>query len=249
MVRLKTTEDIEKLAEGGQHLFEILEEMEKMAKPGVTGRQLDEYARKATATIGAKPAFLGHGGFPNGVCVSVNNAVVHGLPTDVPFEEGDIVGIDYGLIYKGLYTDSARTIAIGAIDPEKQRLLDVTKKALDIGINAAQVGATTGDIGHAVQTYVEAEGFGVVRQLVGHGVGYGVHEKPSVPNFGAARSGYKLEENLVIAIEPMVTIGDPKVETADDDWTIVTRDGTIAAHFEHTVAITADGPRILTLPA
>ena len=249
MVRLKTAEDIEILAEGGLHLFKILEELERMAKPGVTGRQLDDYARRATSTIGAKPAFLGHGGFPNGVCVSVNDAVVHGLPTDIPFQEGDIVGIDYGLIYKGLYTDSARTIAIGTISPEKQRLLDVTKKALDIGIAAATVGATTGDIGHAVQTYVEGEGFGVVRQLVGHGVGYGVHEKPSVPNFGAARSGHKLEENLVIAIEPMVTVGDPQVETAEDNWTIVTRDGSLSAHFEHTVAVTAAGPRILTAPA
>lgn len=246
MVKLKTPEEIEKLAEGGKLLHYVLTELEALAKPGATGKQLDEHARKLIAELGARPAFLGYKGFPATACVSVNDAVVHGLPTDKPFQEGDLVGIDVGLIYHGLYTDSARTVGVGKITPESRRLLDVTKEALRLGIAAAQVGSTTGDIGAAVQTYVEGNGFGVVRQLVGHGVGHAVHEAPSVPNFGTLGAGHTLQEGLVIAIEPMVTMGDPGVETAEDKWTVVTRAGSPAAHFEHTVAVTADGPRILT---
>lgn len=247
MVRKKTAEEIAVLAEGGKRLFQVLEELEHMAKPGVTGLELDAHARGLIGKMGATPSFLGYRDFPAAVCVSINDAVVHGLPNDTPFQEGDIVGIDVGLVYGGMYTDSARTVPIGTVTPPMQQLLDITRAALHVGIEAAIVGNTTGDIGHAVQKYVEGQGFGVVRQLVGHGVGYGVHEEPSVPNFGRAGTGHALEENLVIAIEPMVTVGNPKVETANDGWTVITRDGGPAAHFEHTIAITPDGPRILTL--
>lgn len=246
MVKLKTPEEIEKIAEGGKLLHHVLSELEALVIPGTTGKQIDEHARKLMAELGARPAFLGYRGFPAAACVSVNDAVVHGLPTDKQFQEGDIVGIDVGLIYHGLYTDSARTVGVGRITPDSRKLLDVTQEALRRGIEAAQVQATTGDIGNVVQAYVEGEGYGVVRQLVGHGVGHAVHEEPSVPNFGRAGSGHKLEEGLVIAIEPMVTVGDPGVETASDNWTVVTKAGGPAAHFEHTVAITAEGPRILT---
>lgn len=247
MIKLKTAEEIEALATGGKLLFQLLEELEQMTKPGITGKQLDEHARAVIAKMGARPAFLGYRDFPAAICVSVNDAVVHGLPTDKPFEEGDLVGIDAGLIFQGMYTDSARTVGVGRVSAESRRLLEVTQEALRRGIAAAQAGATTGDIGYAVQTYVEGEELGVVRQLVGHGVGHAVHEEPSVPNFGKPNSGHVLKENLVIAIEPMVTIGDPGVETASDNWTVVTKAGGPAAHFEHTVAITAGGPRILTL--
>lgn len=251
MVRLKSKPEIETLAEGGKILATLLDELEKRAVVGATPAQLDEYARQFAAQKNVKLSFLGyasksHKPYPAGVCISVNAGIVHGLPTDTPFEEGDVVGIDAGIASKGLYLDSARTVGVGKVSREAQHLLSVTRKALDIGIQAAQIGNTTGHIGEAVQKYVEAEGLGVVRQLVGHGVGYAVHEEPQVPNFGKAGGGQKLEEGLVIAIEPMVTIGDPKVVTADDGWTVRTASGNLAAHFEHTVAITKEGPRVLT---
>jgi len=252
-MRLKTTEDIELMAQGGAILGEILERLRQATKPGITGQELDQKAQAWIKEAGCEPAFLGyapdgHRAFPAALCVSVNSAVVHGLPNTTPFQEGDIVGLDLGLIYKGLFLDAARTVPVGKISEADQLLLDVTLKSLELGIAAAHVGNRIGDIGAAIQNYSEEKGFAVVRQLVGHGVGYAVHEAPQVPNFGRAGRGLKLQEGLVIAIEPMVTRGSPLVMTSEDDWTIETANGERAAHEEHTVAITANGPRVLTLP-
>lgn len=251
MISLKTEAEIRVLAEGGAILAQVLEMLQQEAKAGVTGVQLDKRARDLLAAHHTTPSFLGYGSkghppFPAALCVSVNDGVVHGLPNATPFADGDVVKLDLGLIYKGMYLDSAHTVIIGMPSVEATKLCDVTREALKIGIEAAHYGNTTGDIGHAVQAYVEGQGFGVVRQLVGHGVGHAVHEEPSVPNFGKAGKGVKLEVGLVIAIEPMVTAGNPAVVTDVDGWTVKTGDGSLAAHEEHTVAITKDGPKILT---
>ncbi|MEX2055078.1 MAG: type I methionyl aminopeptidase [Candidatus Andersenbacteria bacterium] len=251
MISLKTPQEIETLAEAGALLGTILDELVSRAKSGVTGKELDIRARELITQAGAVPAFLnyapkGHKPFPAALCVSVNDGIVHGLPNDTPFADGDVVGLDLGLVLKGMYVDHARTVGIGTVSDEVKLLMAVTKQALERGIAAAQVSNTTGDIGHAVQEFIEAEGFSVVRQLVGHGVGHAVHEEPQVPNFGRAGTGTTLQAGLVIAIEPMVTIGDPEVTTGDDGWTVVTADGSLSAHEEHTVAVTENGPRILT---
>lgn len=251
MISLKNELEIKVLAEGGAILAQVLDVLAQEAVVGVTGRQLDERARELLYAHGTAPSFLGYGSrgqapFPAALCVSVNEAVVHGLPNDRVFQEGDIVKLDLGLIYKGMYLDSAHTVLIGSASAEAKKLRDVTREALNVGIEAAHYGNTTGDIGAAVQEYVEGHGFGVVRQLVGHGVGHAVHEEPPVPNFGKAGKGTKLSVGLVIAIEPMVTAGNPAVVTAADGWTVKTDDGSLAAHEEHTVAITKDGPRVLT---
>ncbi len=251
MLSLKSKEEIELLAEGGKILGSVLNVLSEKTVVGMTGIELDQLARTLFKEQDVTPSFLGYGGkghppFPAALCVSVNDAVVHGLPTATPFKEGDIVKLDLGLIYKKMYLDSARTVGVGKISHEAQRLLDVTYQSLVAGIEQATIGNTTGHIGQAVQDYIEGQRFGVVRQLVGHGVGHAVHEEPQVPNFGVAGKGTKLVEGLVIAIEPMVTAGDYRVVTASDGWTVRTADGSLAAHEEDTVAITADGPRILT---
>jgi len=251
MITRKTDREIELLAEGGAILARVLDRLAQETKLGVTGKHLDTMAQEMLLAEGTIPSFLGYsaGGhlpYPAALCVSVNEAVVHGLPSDTPFKEGDVVKLDLGLIYKGMYLDSAHTAVVGKATPPVQQLVDVTKKSLEKGIAAAQVGHTTGHIGQAVQAYVEGHGLGVVRQLVGHGVGYAVHEEPSVPNFGKAGKGVTLEVGMVIAIEPMVTIGNPAVVTAEDGWSVRTADKSLSAHEEHTIAITNDGPRILT---
>lgn len=249
MIRKKTSDEIEQLAIAGDLLATVLDALVSRAIPGATGNQLNDIAEQMIAGEGAEPVFKGYGEppFPSSICVSINEEVVHGIPNDTPFQEGDIVSIDAGLYLGGMIVDSARTVAVGSCTSEHNMLLAVTKKALELGIAAATIGNTTGDIGHAVQSYVEGEGFEVVRKLVGHGVGYELHEDPQVPNFGEPRTGVPLEEGMVIAIEPMVTIGSPDVITAEDGWSIVAVSGKPAAHEEHTIAITANGPRILTV--
>lgn len=251
MISLKTKEEVQLLAHGGAILAEVLAELMKLAQPGMTGQELNERALKMLEERGTKPSFLGyasqgHPPFPAALCVSVNDGVVHGLPNATPFKEGDVAKLDLGLIYKGMYLDSAHTVGIGQVSKEAQNLLAVTRESLKIGIEAAKAGNTTGHIGEAVQTYVEDQGFGVVRQLVGHGVGHAVHEEPAVPNFGRAGKGVELTVGMVIAIEPMVTVGDPAVITAPDGWTVATADRSLSAHEEHTVAITETGPQVLT---
>ena len=251
MITRKTDREIELLAEGGAILARVLGDLAKHTKVGMTGKQLDAMAQEMLLVQGTTPSFLGysaggHPPFPAALCVSVNEVVVHGLPSDRPFKDGDVVKLDLGLVYKGMYLDSAHTFMVGDATDETRQLVDVTKKALELGIAAAQAGHTTGHIGQAVQEFVEGHGFGVVRQLVGHGVGYAVHEEPSVPNFGKAGKGARLEAGMVIAIEPMVTAGNPAVVTAEDGWSVKTASGKLAAHEEHTIAITNDGPKILT---
>lgn len=251
MIRLKSPQEIETLAAGGKILAKILQELSLHAKPGVTSEEIEELARDLMKKFGVKPSFLGyasgnHDPYPAVTCISVNEGVVHGIPGKRIFADGDLAGLDCGIIYEGLYLDSARTVGVGNVSAEGQKLLSVTREALKVGIGQAKIGNRIGDIGAAVQKYVEAHGFGVVTQLVGHGVGYEVHEDPRVPNFGKAGTGPVIEEGLVIAIEPMVTAGAPEVTTGKDGWTIETVDGSMSAHEEHTVAITATGTKVLT---
>lgn len=240
------------MARGGAILAKTFRRLRHAAYTGITTKELDELARKLVLSYGAKPAFLGYASgasgkkFPASLCVSVGDEVVHGIPGTRFLKDGDIAGLDLGVLYNGFYTDSAITIGIGAISKKAQRLIEVTERALYLGIDMARLGNTTGDIGQAVQSYVEAQGFSVVRDLVGHGIGRELHEEPQVPNYGKVDRGIKLEEGMVVAIEPMVTEGSWQVVLSPDGWTYKTADGSLSAHFEHTVAITKKGPRILT---
>ena len=252
-IKLKSPSDIERLKEGGAILRSVLDQVEQAVVPGVAPTVLDAMATDLIRQQSCEPAFLGFKPrghteeYPAALCVSANEAVVHGLPAAEPLLEGAVVGIDLGLIYQDRYfLDSARTVAVGAVSEAAEQLLAVTRRSLELGIEAAKVGNTTGDIGAAIQQYVEGQGYTVIRQLVGHGVGFAVHEPPPVPNYGEVGQGDKLTDGLVIAIEPMVTTGDPSVTEGADGWTVVTASGNPAAHFEHTVAITEAGPQILT---
>lgn len=246
MIRLKSAHEIETMKKGGAVLARIIQEVAHEAVPGVATRDLEKRAAHLLEHFGVKPAFKGFQGYPFITCLSVNEEVVHTPPQERVLSEGDIVGIDIGIWYQGLCVDAAVTVGVGTIDAQRKRLLKVTRTALEKGIRAAVPFGRVGDISHAVQSYVEAEGFSVVRDLVGHGVGYEVHEDPRVPNFGVPGTGEKLVPGMVIAIEPMVTCGGYKIKTLADGWTIVTADGSLAAQFEHTVAVTEKGPDILT---
>ena len=215
---------------------------------GVTTAEIDRLIRKYIESQGAKPSFLGYGGFPASACISVNETVIHGIPDKRVLKAGDIVSIDVGAYYGGYHGDNAATFAVGDISPQAQALLDATRESLYEGIAAAKAGGRVGDIGAAVQRYVEMRGYSVVRQFVGHGVGTNLHEDPSVPNFGTPGRGPRLVPGMTIAIEPMVNVGGSEVEILRDGWTTVTKDGSLSAHFEHTIAITTDGTVILTTP-
>ncbi|KAA6458772.1 type I methionyl aminopeptidase [Acidobacteria bacterium AB60] len=247
-VVLKSSQEIEKMRRAGRVVREVLELVRSRVKPGATTLDLENAAEQRIADLGAKPAFKGYHGFPCVLCTSVNSEVVHGIPSSRRvLREGDIVSIDCGAIVEGYYGDAAITVAVGAnIDPDTARLLRVTEESLKSGIAAVKPGATLGDIGAAVQSVVEAEGFSVVRDFVGHGIGSHMHEDPQVPNFGEAGRGMKLRPGMVIAIEPMVNAGKPEVRVLKDGWTAVTDDGSMSAHFEHTVAVTDTGAKILT---
>jgi len=249
VIQLKSLREIDAMAEGGRILGRTLATLRAAVRPGVTTLDLDLMAEEFIRSHeGATPAFKGLYGFPGSVCISVNHEIVHGIPSKKrTLVEGDIVSLDVGVKYDGFYTDAAQTVAVGAISAQDQRLLDVTRESLEAGIAAAVPGNHVGDIGHAVQTVVERAGFSVVRELVGHGVGHGPHEDPQVPNHGKPKRGTKLVPGLTIAIEPMVNAGLPGTRTLPDRWTVVTVDGKRSAHFEHTVAVTEDGPRVLTL--
>ncbi len=248
MIHLKSTDEIEAIGRAGAILGRLFQELAPRIVPGVTTAELDRFAEDfIRAHDGAEPAFKGLYGFPASICASVNDEVVHGIPSPKrALEEGDTISIDAGVFLDGWFADAARTYAVGTIDGETRRLLDVTHSALGLGIAQARVGNRVGDIGHAVQTFAEHAGFSVVRELVGHGLGREPHEEPQIPNFGRPGRGAKLEEGLVVAIEPMLNAGVEGVRTLDDRWTVVTLDAGRSAHFEHTVAITANGPRILT---
>jgi len=247
-VVLKSSQEIEKMRRAGRVVREVLELVRGLVRPGATTQDLENAAEKRMNDLGAKPAFKGYHGFPAVLCTSINSEVVHGIPsTKRVLKEGDIVSIDCGAIIDGYYGDAAITVPVGErIDPKTNRLLRVTEQSLHAGIAAVKPGATLGDIGAAVQSVVEAEGFSVVRDFVGHGIGSKMHEDPLVPNFGEAGRGMKLRAGMVLAIEPMVNAGKPEVRVLRDGWTAVTDDGSMSAHFEHTVAVTDTGSRILT---
>jgi len=228
---------------------EVLEILRDFVRPGITTMDLENRALKETHRLGAKPAFKGYYGYPAALCASINNVVVHGIPSEkTVLKEGDIIGMDFGVIYKGFYGDSAITVPVGEISKTARHLVDVTAASLDKAIAVALPGNTLGDIANAVQSYTEAEGFSVVRDFVGHGIGRKLHESPQVPNFGRPGKGLTLEAGMVLAIEPMINAGTYNTRVLEDGWTAVTVDGSLSAHFEHTVAITADGPFVLSRP-
>jgi len=231
----------------GQVVREVLELVRSRVRPGATTYDLEKAAQERLDQLGVKAAFKGYHGFPCVLCTSVNNEVVHGIPSPKRvLRQGDIVSVDFGVVVDGYYGDAAITVPVGKVDPNAERLLQVTEASLKAGIAAVRPGATLGDVGAAVQGVVEGEGFSVVRDFVGHGIGVKMHEEPQVPNFGEAGRGMKLKAGMVIAIEPMVNAGRPDVTVLPDGWTAVSADGSMSAHFEHTVAVTADGARILT---
>ena len=248
MIQLKSSREIELMAQGGKILAATVERLRETIRPGVSTGELDQVAEEFIRSHeGATPAFKGLYGFPGSICTSINHEIVHGIPSRRRVvKDGDVISIDVGVGYKGFFTDSAVTVPVGEVDAETRRLLDVTQQALAAGIAAARPGNHVGDIGAAVQAVVERAGFSVVRDLVGHGIGTEFHEEPQVPNYGKPKRREKLVPGLTIAIEPMVNAGSPATKTLPDRWTIVTLDGSRSAHFEHTVAITDNGPRVLT---
>ena len=235
------------MRDAGLVCAEILEQMCQAAKPGVSTWELDQIARRAIDKHRVVSAFLGYHGYPAVVCTSINSVVVHGIPRkNEILEDGDIIGIDFGIFKHGFCADTARTVLIGNVSPEKQKLVQTAREALEAAIELCRAGNRLGDIGHAVQSYAESRGYSVVRQFVGHGTGKQMHEDPQVPNFGSAGEGKRMKPGLVIAVEPMVNAGTPEVEVLDDNWTAVTKDRSMSAHFEHTIAVTEDGPWVLT---
>ena len=243
---IKTEEEIQIMYKGGQILAGIRKELVAMARPGTTTNDLEKHFRKRLKEEGVSPAFLNYRGYPAGLCTSINDQVVHCPPSNRALKMGDILSIDMGLIYEGWYLDTAVTIGVGKISPEAQKLIDVTKRSLKDGIAKIKPGRTLGEISHAIQQYAETHGYGVVRDLVGHGIGKQLHEDPAVPNYGKKGDGPILKEGMVLAIEPMLTEGDWNVIEDDDGFTFRTADGKLSAHFEHSVAITKDGPLVLT---
>ena len=249
MIIRKSPQEIEKMAAAGAIIADTLALLEERVEPGMTMIELDRIAEDYIRAQGGIPTSKGYKGFPAAICISPNEMIVHGIPGDVQAREGDIITFDIGVTKDGMIADSAATYGVGEISAEARRLLEVCQAALDAGIEAAQVGGVVGDISLAVQTVTEDAGFSVVRSLVGHGVGRSYHEDPQVPNFVTSYTGPELREGMTIAIEPMITAGSPEVFVHEDEWSISTVDGSLAAHFEHTVAITKDGPRILTKSA
>lgn len=249
MIILKTERDLELMRPAGAVAATVLDEVSAFVKPGVTTRQVDQFAAERIRHHGGKSAFLGYRKYPCHTCISVNDEVVHGLANDRQLRFGDIVSVDCGVIYKGFIGDTARTIAVGGCGVAAQRLMDVTQQALAAGVAQAVAGKRVTDISRAIQNYVEGNGYNVVREFVGHGVGRTMHEEPQVPNFVDAKSNQRLRPGMTIAIEPMVNAGRPDVKILKDGWTVVTQDGSLSAHFEHTVLITEGEPEILTWPA
>lgn len=246
-VTIKNQEQIEKMRVAGKILKETLELLEQSIYPGQTTNQLNEIAYKFIKSKGCKPAFLNYEGFPYSICASLNEQVVHGFCTDIPLKEGDIISIDCGVIYKGYYSDAARTFPVGNVSIEKSNLIQVTKESFFEGIKGIKAGCKLGNISHRIQVHLESHGYGVVRELCGHGVGEKLHEDPNVLNYGNFNSGIVLQEGMTLAIEPMSTLGKRDVYLEDNDWTVSTYDGLPSAHYENTVLITKDGVEILTL--
>ena len=247
MIIIKSPREIDLLRRSNSIVAEVFLELEPMVEPGVMTQDLDQAAEKVIRSRRAVPAFKGYRGFPASICASINEEVVHGIPGQRKLKEGDIISLDVGVISNGYYGDAAVTLPVGKIDQESGRLLDVTRKALDIGIEQARTGNRLFDISHAIQGWVEENGFSVVRDFVGHGIGKSLHEEPQIPNFGSPHQGPRLEKGMVFALEPMVNDGIYDVRVLSDGWTVVTADGKRSAHFEHTIAITEEGAEILSI--
>jgi len=247
MIVCRSAEEIEKLARVNALVAQVLAELMRVVEPGVSTLDLDQLAERRLREAGALPAFKGYHGYPATICASVNDQVVHGIPNTRPLKSGDIVSVDMGAKLDGYFGDSAVTVPVGTVSAEAQRLLQVTSASLDRALTAVKPGNRVQDIGAAVQQHVEAHGFSVVREFVGHGIGTALHEEPQVPNYGTPGRGARLAEGMTLAIEPMVNAGKPAVKVLSDGWTAVTKDGSLSAHFEHTVVVTAEGCRILTL--
>jgi methionyl aminopeptidase len=247
---LKSDDEIAIMREAGRIVATTMQKLLAELRPGLVVKELDTIVRKEFAKAGVVPTFLGYAQppYPATVCVSVNDEIVHGIPGKRVLQEGDVVSIDLGCTYKGFVADHAVTAIVGEAGAEARKLVDITKGALDEGIRHLKPGARLGEVSNAIQSYVESAGFGVVREYVGHGVGRKMHEEPQVPNFGPKESGPVLKKGMVLALEPMVTVGDWRTRQLDDKWTVVTADGSLAAHFEHTIAVTDDGPLVLTVP-
>jgi methionyl aminopeptidase len=246
MIPIKSPQEIEIMAEGGKILAKIMKELEKEVRPGITTLELDRLAESLILKYGGKPSFKGEEGFPATLCTCLNEEIVHCIPSKRVLKEGDIISLDLGIFYKGFHTDMAVTLPVGKVDPEIQRLIRITKKALKMGIKKAKIGNTFGDISNTIQRYVESQGFNVVENLCGHGIGKNLHEEPEILNYGKRRSGPKIKEGMVFCIEPMVTMGDGRIKKAKDGYGYQTADGSLSAHFEHTIAITKNGPEVLT---
>ena len=248
MVVLKTSRELKAMREAGRISARALKLAGEAVEPGVNTAEIDRIVHRYIQQQGATPSFLGYGGFPGSACISVNEEVIHGIPGKRILREGDIVSIDVGALYDGYHGDTAATFAVGAVDTQAQTLMDATRESLQAALAVMRVGARIGDIGNAVQSYVEERGFGVVHEYVGHGVGRNLHEAPEVPNYGRPGHGVRLVAGMVLAVEPMITQHSPAIRELSDGWTIVTADKGLAAHFEHTIAITESGPVILTQP-
>ncbi len=246
MVHLKTEQEISKIRKASQIVARTLQVLAEHVQEGITTKELDKIAESEIRKEGGSPAFKGYRGFPATLCVSVNEEIIHGIPSGKKLKKGDIVGLDLGAIWQGFYGDAARTVAVGEISDEARKLTEVTEESLWIGIKQARSGNRVGDIGYAVQQHVEAHGYSVVREFVGHGIGRSLHEDPQVPNYGKQGHGHRLKPGLVLAIEPMVCMGSNEVMMLEDNWTAVTKDGSLSAHFEHSIAITNNGPVILS---
>lgn len=246
--RVKTPQEIKDMRESGQRLAAVLQAIDREVVAGMSGKDVSEIAKRELKKLGGKHAFLGYGGFPDVICISVNDEIVHGIPTDVPFKDGDLVSFDYGVSYNGMITDSAFSKFIGGKAPSKdaERLLKTTEQSMYAGIETLKNGVRVGDIASSIERVLKREKLGIIRELVGHGVGHEVHEDPNIPNYGVAGTGPKLSAGMTIAIEPMATLGTQHISVDDDEWTIRTADGSLAAHFEHTILITDDGYEILT---
>jgi methionyl aminopeptidase len=246
MVILKLPDEIEKARASNRIVAEVLSKLREKVKPGVKTKELDKFAEEIAEKRGAKPAFKGYRGYPHSLCISINEVVVHGMPSERVLEEGDIVSLDFGVFYQGFCGDSAITLPVGSVTEKASRLMQITEQSLYAGIKQAKNGNRLGDISAAVQNVVEGAGYSVVRDFVGHGIGKNLHEEPQIPNFGQKGRGIELKRGMILAIEPMVNEGKYNIQILPDGWTVVTRDGSLSAHFEHSVAITDNGPDILS---
>ena len=247
MIIYKNHKEIDMMRKSNQIVAQILSELRERVKPGVKTIELDEYAEKRTIELGAKPAFKGYRGYPASLCTSVNEEIVHGIPSSRTLKEGDIIGMDFGVVYNGLYGDAAITVPVGEVSSEAEMLIETVKMSLKKGIEQVRVGNRISDISFAVQEHVESNGFSVIRSFVGHGIGFSLHEEPQVPNFGSPGHGPRIRPGMVLAIEPMISAGDLDVEIMEDNWTAITKDRSLSAHYENTVAATENGPEILSV--